>query len=295
LKKKTKTKQNKNLILKIPVAQKQVTMATSPWRTAIPTSPQKWLPESRTIAFNGNVYTQWRGLTYITGEPKSLLRGWFHALALVLALSVSAHTVTLPSTSASPSSNLRSLYICTTFLLLFSSSLFHCIPWKTLAQQNAIKRIDHAMVFLYGGAMVTAPGFVLASNIVTPSIAKAGLMLLACTWIVAIVGIVYSLCKPRMYDRVEWQAFYMLTLVAAIPLMCTPWLYLGLPGEEFAIMLLHFALCAAGGWIYAHEQCNWWPDVAGYHELFHVCSLCDMALMYYLTDTIAQRIDHSFV
>lgn len=139
--------------------------------------------------------------------------------------------------------------------------------------------------------MITAPGVALiTSRHDTFLTSLAGFIMLALTWNVAIVGALYSIMKPRMYSRVEWQAFCMYTLTAAIPLLFTPWLYLGLAAFEFKLILSHFGFCALAGWVYGAQKCNWWPDICGYHEVFHVLSLCDMALMYQLTNLIAQRI-----
>ena len=156
--------------------------------------------------------------------------------------------------------------------LYTASTLYHWLPLSP-AGVRVLRRIDHAMIFIYIAASYTPICLV-------PLRGPWGWSLVSVIWAAALAGLFLSIFwidAPRwlttgLYLGMGWAAlaaFY--PLASVLPLAAIVWLVLG--GVFYS----------AGAVIYARRRPNF--GVFGFHELFHLFviagSVCHFWMMYY--------------
>lgn len=188
---------------------------------------------------------------------KPLLRGHFHQAAFFVAVGASAVLLAeAAKTNAIGAIFIYSLGLCG---MLGISALYHRPQWGHVGRLW-MKRLDHAAIFL----MIAGTGTPVALlGVPGPS----GEKLRNIFWGVAVIGILQSLfwvkapkwASALLYVGMGWLALpYLAELKTA----------LGSAGLVF--LLAGGIVYTVGAVIYALKRPNPWPQVFGYHEIFHL-------------------------
>jgi hemolysin III len=190
--------------------------------------------------------------------PKPLLRGWFHALAAVVAI---VFTVILClHTQADPPRLVSMLIYGLSMVELYTvSAAYHIGKWSERPRRT-LRALDHANIFVLIAGTYTPLCFNLLSGWIRPTI-------LILIWVLAISGVALAtltLHTPRgltagLYIAMGWVAVFALpTFLAVVPWPAIAWFLLG--GLLYTI----------GALIYARRWPNPFPRVFGFHEIFHL-------------------------
>jgi hemolysin III len=194
---------------------------------------------------------------------KPRMRGWLHAYAFFVAVVCGAVLVSLAVTRPGLVPTLScAVYAATTCGLFGVSALYHRRVW-TPRGYAVMRRLDHSMIFIFIAGTYTP--FCL---LLLPSGTAA--MLLAVVWTGAISGAAVKLVWPHAPRRVSAPLYLGLGWVAVVVLPD-----IGRAGGVTALVLLTVGGVAysVGAFCYALRRPNPWPNVFGYHELFHACTL----------------------
>ena len=89
-------------------------------------------------------------------------------------------------------------------------------------------------------------------------------------WTGAIAGIVL---RQVWLDAPQWAVAVPYVVVGWCSLIVAPQLFRALGGVGFALMLIAGVAYTAGALIYARKRPDPWPDVFGFHEVFHTCTV----------------------
>lgn len=192
--------------------------------------------------------------------PKPRLRGWLHQffapvmLVAGMALVVLAHTVGQRLGCA--------IYTLSGILLFTNSAFYHRGTWSARAHA-AFRRVDHANIFVFIAGSYTP----MAIGMLHGSSLK---LLLTVIWSCAAVGVlfrVFWLGAPRWL----YVALYLAMGWAAVGWLGTFW-QVGGPAVVLLIALGGL-IYSAGALAYGLKRPNPWPDVFGFHEIFHACTV----------------------
>lgn len=190
-------------------------------------------------------------------NSRPFLRGRFHEAAFFYGLGAS--TLLVASAHDSRARWAAAIYSVCLAGLFGISSLYHRIDWKPAAY-SLLRRLDHAMIFIFIAGTVT-PICILG----LPD--KAGTNLLALFWGTAILGVckeLFWLKGPKwvsavLYVGMGWLAGpYISEFLSALGTTSTYFLIIG--GVIYTL----------GALIYALKWPNPFPQVFGYHEIFHI-------------------------
>jgi hemolysin III len=194
--------------------------------------------------------------TYPTTRP--LLRGWFHAAMVPVALTLA--TLLWQSVTGDWSARWAVGVFGASFVGLYAvSSLYHIPRWSSRARY-ILSRCDVAMIQLFIAGTFTPIAFhSLTGGWRTWSLVVA--------WAVALVGAAIAaspLTAPRWVGTAGYIAVGWLTVVPFSQIVTR------LPWEGIGLILLGGLLYTLGGVVYAKR----WPDPLpkwfGFHEVFHL-------------------------
>jgi hemolysin III len=193
----------------------------------------------------------------VPARGRPLLRGWFHAVAVVGALPAAAWLV---SESGSRIAAVGAGVYGASLVLLFAvSATYHRVLWTDARIRSFVGRVDHSAIFLLIAGTYTP--FCLLIG------AWTGYALLATVWASASVGILLVVFFPRTPKPVR-AALYVLLGWLIVPFL--PALYGALGPRPFLLLLVGGAFYTVGAVIYASRRPDPFPRVFGFHEIFHV-------------------------
>lgn len=208
------------------------------------------------------------------GERTPLLRGWSHALA-ILPATVGAAVLVAGAHNAGQRAALT-LYGVALVLLFTISALYHRGSWSPRVQ--AIwRRIDHANIFLMIAATYTAIGVIVLDGTTRTAI-------LTTVWVIAVAGIILTALPVRI-PRALSVVLYVVTgwiAIVALPALVTRAGFAGL-----ALLLAGAVLYTLGAVAYGMRRPRLWPQVFGYHELFHVMVIAASAMFFAFVAVVA--------
>jgi hemolysin III len=198
-------------------------------------------------------------------KPK--LRGVLHEIAFFVSLAAGALLVAAAPTTESAAA--LSIYAVSISLLFGVSALFHRRNWGP-AGRRLMRRADHSTIFIAIAGTYTAVAGIALSG-------WARTAVLCIVWVGAVTGIVL---RQLWLDAPKW--------VVALPYVVVGWAALAvLPQLLHALGAVGFTLLLAGGLcytvgavVYARKRPNPRPEMFGYHEVFHACTLAGAALHY---------------
>lgn len=197
---------------------------------------------------------------------KPLLRGWSHLLSFVLLTVLGV--VLLGVTSAPPSGRFTmSIYLLGVLTMFGVSAMYHRGKWDDVTRARW-QRLDHSTIFLAIAGSYTP-------------IAVAGLhgwqrvAVLATVWGGTVLGIGLQ-WLPIKLPRALFTALYVVvgwSLSIALPQLLER---VGVVG--FGLILAGGVAYTLGAVVYALKRPDPWPNVFGYHEVFHAMTVIGAAL-----------------
>jgi hemolysin III len=191
----------------------------------------------------------------VNGELVPGLRGVFHAWAFWGALIAgSALTVYAPSGAARAAAIVYSAGLCALFA---ASGLYHRWRWNP-RWRPLLRRIDHSTIYVFIAASYTPVALLVLSGTIK-------VVVLASIWGGALAGVALSVAwitAPRVlvaasYLALGWVA--VITLPQLADLGVVPLVLFTAGGVIYSI----------GAGVYALRRPNPWPQVFGFHEVFH--------------------------
>lgn len=196
---------------------------------------------------------------------KPRMRGLSHYYAFFLSLAAGTLlVVTAPRGLATWTALVYALSISA---MLGASSLLHRGTW-TPAQARILTKLDHTCIYLLIAGTYTPISLIAMSGVIRA-------LVFSVVWLGAIVGIALEWLwyrPPRGWVTTNYIVVGWVALVALPQL----WTSLGVAG--FLLVLLGGLSYTVGAVIHAAQRPDPWPEVFGYHELFHVFVLVALVL-----------------
>ena len=205
----------------------------------------------------------------MTAHPMSSLttprlRGWLHLGMTPLVLVGGILLIALSPTAATKIGS--AIWLAGALLLFGTSAIYHVGSWEP-GVKAALRRLDHANIFVFIAATYTP----IALALLSPSSAT---VLLALIWSVAVAGVlirVFWHTAPRWLDVV----CYLLLGWAGVGWLPAFW---ASGGPAVVILILLGGLVySAGAVVYGRKSPDPSPTWFGFHEVFHACTIAAAA------------------
>lgn len=204
-------------------------------------------------------------------EPLNALT---HALGVVLALAGGTVLIVLAVPDARRVVAFA-VYAATLVCLYVASTLLHAVRARPPVLRW-LRIFDHAAIYLLIAGTYTPVTLVTLAD-VSPA---WGWALFGVAWGFAGLGVVFKILwlgAPRWLSTTLYVGMGWMALVAIAPLVEA------LPWGGFAWLLAGGAFYSVGALVYARQRPNPWPNVFGYHEIWHLFvlagSVCHFVLM----------------
>lgn len=201
---------------------------------------------------------------FMRSVAKPLTRGWLHAGTAPLALAACTVLTTLAGvTHGAGVAWACGIYLACTVLLFANSGIYHMgTGYWPQRVEGVLQSIDHANIYLLIGGTYTP----LAVSLLRPVPAS---LLLGVVW----AGVAFGIGSRIRHTPPRW-------------ILATTYVVLGWVAVAFlpqfwsaggpAIVLLLVAggvLYTIGAVIFSKQRPDPYPDVFGFHEIFHVCTV----------------------
>jgi hemolysin III len=195
---------------------------------------------------------------------KPRLRGWLHLWSFVIGIAAGATLVAVAGATVSAEAAVACAVYSVTVLGLFGiSALYHRRTWTTVRSRTLMKRLDHAMIFVFIAGTYT-PFAVLALPETT------GLVVLGVVWAGALGGVVLKLWRPNAPRWVGVPFYLALGWVAVFVL---PDLLARGGVAALVLLLVGGGFYSLGALCYAFRRPVGWPRTFGFHEFFHAATV----------------------
>jgi hemolysin III len=198
-----------------------------------------------------------RSLRRSGGEPhKPLLRGVSHQIAFFGAIFA---TWFLVREARTPEASRAALVFGLALIAQFgTSALYHRVDWSVRAR-GIMRRLDHAAIFV-----LIAGGYTPLFALVPSS--QGGHAALAGIWVGAALGVVKSLLWPH---APKW--------ITALLCVALGWAVVGQVIDRahvigwlpISLLVVSGSTYSLGAVVYARKRPDPFPEVFGYHEVFH--------------------------
>jgi hemolysin III len=202
-------------------------------------------------------------LAMAVAELKPRLRGWLHAYAAAISI---ASGVVLVAVAAAlrggPAGATTGIYAATVTLLFGTSALYHRVNWGPRAH-SLMKRLDHSMIFIFIAGTYTP----IAALTLPRSSAGA---VLTVVWTGAIFGVLLKSVWPSAPSWLSVPCYIALGWVAVFVM---PQLLHNAGVAALVLIAIGGVIYTIGGVVYGLKRPNPLPDVFGFHEVFHLCTL----------------------
>jgi len=202
---------------------------------------------------------------------KPRLRGWLHLWSFVVAVAAGIVLVSLAGATVSAEAAVAvavySLTVCGVFGV---SALYHRRTWHTERARTLMKRLDHAMIFVFIAGTYT-PFAVLA----LPE--RTGLLVLAVVWAGALGGVVLKIAWPH---APRWVGVPFYLALGWVAVFVIPDLLHRGGVAALVLLLVGGAFYSLGAVFYALRRPVGWPDTFGFHEFFHAATVIAAACHY---------------
>ena len=202
---------------------------------------------------------------------KPRLRGWLHLWSFVVAVAAGIVLVSLAGATVSAEAAVAvavySLTVCGVFGV---SALYHRRTWQTARARTLMKRLDHAMIFVFIAGTYT-PFAVLA----LPE--RTGQIVLAVVWAGALGGVVLKIAWPH---APRWVGVPFYLALGWVAVFVIPDLLHRGGVAALVLLLVGGAFYSLGAVFYALRRPVGWPDTFGFHEFFHAATVIAAACHY---------------
>lgn len=139
------------------------------------------------------------------------------------------------------------------------SAVYHIGHWHG-RRDTVLRALDHASIFI----LIAGTYVPFCVNILPDQLR---LMLLVVVWVLALTGAALSVVTIRLP---RWLGVGLYVAIGWVGLVPAPTLLQTFPPPALAMLLLGGALYTVGAIIYARRRPDPWPQLFGFHELFHV-------------------------
>ena len=206
------------------------------------------------------------------GRPR--LRGWLHVGSFAAWLIGGPFLIAAGPDAGSKAA--LTVYVLAMLAMFGVSAAFHRLRWTAPAWRR-MRRADHSAIFV--GIAGTSTGLAGLALTGWPQVA-----VLTMVWGGAIVGIVL---RQVWLDAPQWAVAVPYVVVGWCSLIVAPQLVRSLGWVGFALMLVAGLAYTGGALVYARKKPDPWPDVFGFHEVFHACTVVGAGTFAYLIAFIA--------
>ncbi len=196
---------------------------------------------------------------------KPRLRGVLHQWAFVVSLALGL--VLVLAASGGRETIAAAIYAGSVAALLGTSALYHRVNWTRASARRWMRRLDHAMIFVFIGATATPVALVVLEG-------TERTVLLAVMWGGALAGVLMELLwtdAPKAVNAAVYVGVGLCGLLAFPSLA-------GYAVSALVLLIVGGVLYTAGAVIYATGRPNPVPLVFGYHEVFHALVVVAAAL-----------------
>ncbi len=203
------------------------------------------------------------------GPPlvKPRFRGVLHQVAFFVSLVSGAALVAAAPTAGSAA--VVSVYALSISLLFGVSALFHRCTWGPVARRR-MRRADHSTIFIaIAGSYTAVAGIALGG--------WARTTVLCIVWGGMAAGII---TRQVWLDAPKWVIALPYVVVGWAALAVLPQLLHALGAVGFCLLLAGGLCYSAGAVVYALKRPDPRPEVFGYHEVFHACTVVGAVLQY---------------
>jgi len=199
--------------------------------------------------------------------PPPLLRGWTHMVSFPLMVSCGIALVALPRASATDRL-LLAIYVVGTATMFGVSALYHRGRWQPPAKA-LMQKLDRSAIFLaIGGGFTPVAAVCLEGAQRTTT--------LVTVWVGSAIGIVLQ-WMPRVHRAWKGASYIIVSWTAVLVF---PELFDRLGPTGFGLMVVGGACYTIGALTLAVRWPNPWPDVFGFHEVFHAFTVVASALQF---------------
>lgn len=161
------------------------------------------------------------------------------------------------------------MYAAALVALFGVSAAFHRIRWSPPARRR-MRRADHTTIFIAIAGSYT-PVAVLALH------GWARITMLLVAWIGAAGGIAL---RQLWLDAPKWAVAVPYVVVGWCAVAVLPQLWRGLGPIGFTLLVAGGICYSIGAAVYARRRPDPVPEVFGYHELFHACTVVGAVLQF---------------
>ncbi|MTD54222.1 PAQR family membrane homeostasis protein TrhA [Amycolatopsis pithecellobii] len=198
-----------------------------------------------------------------TVDTRPRLRGHIHFWSFFGAL---AGAVTLVALAAAKVSGLAavatSVYGLTVMGVFGVSALYHRRFWSPRGYKW-MKRADHSMIFLFIAGTYTPFTVVTMSK-------PTGWWILGIVWGGALAGVALKMLWP---GAPRWLGVPIYIALGWVAIFVLPELARSAGVAALVLLLVGGLFYTIGAIFYGTRWPNHWPDIFGYHEYFHACTV----------------------
>jgi hemolysin III len=202
----------------------------------------------------------------IPTRVKPRLRGVFHEGAFYIAIVLGAVLVV---TAHEGRARVSAIVFGSCVVACFGfSALYHRPTWQPRAR-SWLARLDHAGIYLLIAGTYTPFGLLVLSQ-------GWAVVVLTVVWTGAGAAILLKLCWPRMPKKVSAAIGLVLGWIAVSAFSQL----LKLPVVGLGLLIGGGIAYTAGAVVYARRKPDPFPQMLGYHEVFHLLTLVAVACQY---------------
>jgi hemolysin III len=207
------------------------------------------------------------GRQVIEDELRPLLRGMSHAYAFWVALVAAVVlTAVVPSGTPRLGAVIYGIGLCGLFA---ASGSYHRWRWDP-RWRPLLRRVDHSTIFVFIAATYTPVALLVMHGTLRWAI-------LVAVWAGALGGVILSVAwitAPRVLSAVCYLALGWVSVIAMPQMMdkldLAPLILLGTGGVLYSL----------GALVYATKRPNPWPEIFGFHEVFHALVILAAAVQF---------------
>ena len=196
-----------------------------------------------------------------------LLRGYLHLAGAMVAPFALMHLIYVAETPGAVVG--ASIFGVSLILLYATSAVYHIAPWSA-SLRPLVRRLDHSMIFVFIGGTYTPFALMLMSK-------QLSISVLLVIWGLAGVGVVVKLAALKTPHWVSVGLYLTMGWFAIVPaLIVAP----TVPAQVVIFPAVAGVMCSIGTAVYLTRWPNPFPNVFGYHEVFHTLVVASTAMLY---------------
>ena len=197
-------------------------------------------------------------------EPvKPFLRGAFHQYGFYIALVLGIIVLTLATDRKARIS--FAIYFGSVLLVYGVSSTYHLTDWKNERAESLMQKLDHACIFF-----LIAGTYTPVCVVCLPYPETWVLNILKIVWSFALLGAFKSILFTNIPKSIN-VLFYLTLGFCILPFIRR--VYESASGPFTMSFLSGGIIYALGGIVYGIEYPDPFPEIFGYHEVFHLCTV----------------------